>query len=187
MNSAPPPVLPSHIEETIQTIARLNADHRQEATRFERAVERVTALLARPRFIGMVTIAAAGWITLNLGAIAIGLRSVDPPPFSWLAGAISLASLYMVVLILATQRREDEVAKHREHLILELAILSEQKTTKVIRLLEEARRDNPLIRNRIDQEAEAMAQPADPQSVLDEIKKTHAAVDREKGSSDTIP
>ena len=44
--------------------------------------------------------------------------------------------------------------------------MSEQKTAKVIQLLEESRRDNPLIRDRVDQEAEAMAQPADPQSVL---------------------
>jgi hypothetical protein len=44
----------------------------------------------------------------------------------------------------------------------------------VIELLEEFRRDNPLIRNRIDQEAADMAQPADPQRVLDAIKEIHA-------------
>jgi hypothetical protein len=51
-------------------------------------------------------------------------------------------------------------------------------------LLEESRRDNPLIRNRVDQEAEAMAQPADPQSVLDAIKETHAAAKQINGSAD---
>jgi uncharacterized membrane protein len=80
----------------------------------------------------------------------------------------------MVVLILVTQQREDQLAQHREHLILELALLGEQKTAKVIELLEESRRDNPLIRNRVDQEAEDMAQPADPQEVLDAIKEIHA-------------
>ena len=84
----------------------------------------------------------------------------------------------MVVLILATQRREDELAQHREQLLLELAILSEQKTTKVIRLLEESRRDNPLIHNRVDQEAEAMARPADPQSVINAIKETQGEAEQ---------
>ena len=79
----------------------------------------------------------------------------------------------MVVLILATQRREDQLAQRREMLLLELALLSEQKTAKVIQLLEESRLDNPLIRNRVDPEAEAMAQPTDPKSVLDVIKETH--------------
>ena len=46
----------------------------------------------------------------------------------------------------------------------------------MIQLLEEVRRDNPLIHDRVDPEAEVMAQPADPQSVLDAIKETHAAV-----------
>ena len=47
----------------------------------------------------------------------------------------ALISLYMVVLILATQRREYQLAQLREQLTLELAILSEQKTAKVIQLL----------------------------------------------------
>ena len=62
--------------------------------------------------------------------------------------------------------------------------MSEQKTAKVIQLLEESRRDNPLIRNRVDQEAEAMAQPADPQSVLHAIKETHAEAEQISGSAD---
>jgi hypothetical protein len=51
--------------------------------------------------------------------------------------------------------------------------LSEQKTAKVIQPIEEARLDNPLSRNRVDPEAEAMAQPADPKSMLDVIKATY--------------
>ena len=114
-----------------------------------------------------------GWISMNVLAAALGVRPIDPPPFSWLGGAVSLVSLYMVVLILAAQRREDQLAQRRELLILDLAILSEQKIAKVIQLLEESRRDNPLIRNRVDPEAEAMAQAADQKSVLDAIKETH--------------
>ena len=91
----------------------------------------------------------------------------------------------MVILILATQQREYHPSQLREQLILELAILSEQKTAKVIQLLEETRRDNPLIRNRVDQEAEAMAQPADPQSVLDAIKEIHDEAEQISGFADS--
>ena len=170
----PPPILPAHIEETIRSIAQLHVEHHENATPLQRAVDRVTALLGRPGFIGVLTIIVVGWMSLNLLAAALGYRPIDPPPFSGLGSAVSLVSLYMVVLILATQRREDQLAQHREHLILELALLGEQKTAKVIELLEEFRRDNPLIRNRIDQEAADMAQPADPQRVLDAIKEIHA-------------
>ena len=171
----PTPNLPDHTEETIRSIAQLRAEHHENATALERALDHVTALLSRPWFIGVITVIVIGWVGLNLGAVAFGVRPIDPPPFSWLGGAVSLVSLYMVVLILATQRREDQLAQRREMLILELALLSEQKTAKVIQLLEESRLDNPLIRDRVDPEAEAMAQPTDPKSVLDAIKETHVS------------
>jgi len=168
------PVLPAHLEETIRSIDRLHAEHRQNATPLQRAVDRMTTRLGRPGFIGVLTAVVVLWVVGNLLAAALGHRPIDPPPFSGLAGAVSLASLYMVVLILATQRREDQLAQHREQLLLELALLSEQKTAKVIELLEEFRRDNPHIHDRIDQQADAMAQPADPQQVLDAIKEIRA-------------
>ena len=90
----------------------------------------------------MLAVIVASWISLNLLADALGYRPIDPPPFSWLQDAVSLASLFMVISILATQRREDQLAQLHEQLNLELAILSEQKTAKVIQLLEESRRDN---------------------------------------------
>ena len=178
------PVLPAHIEETIQSIARLHAQHHQNATSLQRAVDRITAFVGRPRFIGILTLIAVAWISLNLLTATLGYRPFDPPPFSGLEGALSLVSLYIVVLILATQQREYQLAQLREQLTLELAILSEQKTAKVIQLLEESRRDNPLIRDRVDREAESMAQPADPQSVLEAIKETHAEAERISASVD---
>ena len=108
--------LPAHIEETVRSLAQLHADHHQNATPHERAVARTTALLAHPRFIGGLAIVVAVWMTLNLLAGPLGYRALDPPPFSWLEGAVSLASLYIVVLILATQRREDQLTQRREQL-----------------------------------------------------------------------
>ena len=59
----------------------------------------------------------------------------DPPPFSWLVGAASLLALFTTILILATQRHDDELARHREVLTLEIASLSEQKATRIIQML----------------------------------------------------
>ena len=103
----------------------------------------------------------------------LSIRPLDEPPFPWLQGVIGLAALCMTALILTTQRRKDQLASHRERLTLELGILSEQKAAKIIELLEELRRDDPTIRNRVDHEAFAMSTPADPQAVLDAIKVTH--------------
>ena len=114
--NVPPPILPAHIEETIRSTARLQVEHHGNATLLQRAVNRVTALLGDPRFIGGLTITVVGWISLNLLTPALGFRAVDPPTFPWLGGAISLISLYMVVLILGAQRHADSLARYREML-----------------------------------------------------------------------
>ncbi len=77
-------------------------------------------------------------------------------------------------MILIAQRHDDELATRRDQLTLELAILSEQKSAKIIALLEEFRRD-PHQGDHRDVVAEAMAQPANPQVVLHAIRSAHGA------------
>jgi uncharacterized membrane protein len=111
------------------------------------------------------------WIAANLAAPGFGFRPLDPAPFPWLQGAASTGALLMAALILATQRREDQLATHSAQLILELTVLNDQKASKIIELLEEYRRDNPGVANRVDDQAIAMSTPSDPQAVLGAIKE----------------
>jgi len=108
----------------------LRAEHQENATALQRVVDHMAKLFSRPWFIGAISIVIAGWIGFNLISATLGRHTLDPPPFAWLGEAISLTSLYMVILILTSQKREDQLAHHREMLILELAILSEQKIAK---------------------------------------------------------
>jgi hypothetical protein len=62
------------------------------------------------------------------------------------------------------------MATRREQITLELAILSEQKSAKIIVLLEEFRRNDPNQGNDRDEVAEALAEPADARVVLDAIR-----------------
>ena len=173
MRSDDTPILPAHIDETIRAIAELHAQHHRRATPAQRIFDRLTRLVSRPRFVGWLTGAILLWIGVNLLLPLAGLRAPDPAPFSYLQDVGEVVGLYITVLILITQRREDQLAETREQLTLELAILGEQKNAKIIALLEELRRDNPLIADRVDEEAEALSTPADPQAVLDAIMETH--------------
>ena len=166
------PILPAHIEETVQAIARLHADHHAESGPLQRALDRTTAWIGRPRFIALLSVTIVAWVLANLFLLAGGGHPWDMPPFGWLQAALSVLALYVTLFILATQRRADELAGYREQLTLELAILGEQKSAKIIALLEEMRRDNPLLKNRVDEEAAQMAVAADPQAVLDAIKES---------------
>ena len=164
--------VPAHVEDTVQAVARFHATHEEEASAMQRLIERATRRAGSPAFIVLLTVLVASWIVLNLGLVAIGQKQIDEPPFFWLQGAVALTALYMTVLILTTQRREDKLAGLRDQLTLELAILSEQKTAKIVGLLEELRRDSPNLPNRPDDHADALSAPADPDAVLDALKDT---------------
>ena len=166
--------LPEHIQQAVHSIARLHAAHYEGATPLQRVFRRSTLLLARPVLIATLTAGIAAWMVYNVLAPILEYAVLDPPPFGGVSMAVSVASLYVVLLIYATQRRDDELAELREQLTLELALLGEQKSAKVIQLLEEFRRDTPIVPNRTDEQADAMAQSVDPERVFDEIKHTHS-------------
>jgi uncharacterized membrane protein len=160
------PSVPDHIDDAVRSVAKLHSDHHGRTRASQRAVNRVTAFMARPVFIVLLGLGVVGWIGANLIAGAVGLHGIDAPAFLWLQGAANLFSLFAVMLVLVAQKHEDELNAHRDTLTLELAILSEHKIAKVIELLEELRRDSPHVQDRVDRQADQMAQPADAGSVL---------------------
>jgi uncharacterized membrane protein len=180
---ARPAILPTHIEETIAAIARLHSEHHKRATPLQRFTENLTARAGQSTFIAWLLAGIVVWVGINLLVLLSGKVPLDAPPFPWLQDLISLAALFMAVLILSTQRRDDELATLREQLTLELAILSEQKSAKIIELIEELRRDHPSIPDRVDRQAEEMAAPADPNTVLEATQKTHQKmIDRDSAT-----
>jgi len=165
--------LPQHVEATMRSIIEFHAQHVRAATPFERAAERVTSAVGRPAFVGCVIVFVVLWTTLNLNAHALHFAPFDAPPFSWLQGIVSLTALCLTALVLSTQRRLDRRAEERAQLTLQVALVGEQKTTKIIQLLEELRTDHPEIVDRHDPEAAAMSESTDPRVVLDALRETH--------------
>jgi uncharacterized membrane protein len=164
------PNLPSHIEQTVQAIAKLHDAHEQRATQVQRLVDRLTALVARPAFVGVVFLTVAAWIAGNLVLVRLAGWSFDRPAFPWLQGAGELAAILITTLVLMSQRRKDELSELREQLTLELAIMTEQRGAKLIALMEEMRRDNPALMDRVDRQADEMSTAANPTTVLEALK-----------------
>ena len=165
-------LLPPHIEHTVDAIAELHRQHRRRATPSQHVVAQLTAFVARPRFVGGMTLVFATWIGVNGFVKLAGYAPPDPPPFSYIQAITGVFGVYITLLILITQRRENQLSEARDQLTLELAILNEQKTAKIIALLEELRRDSPTVPDRADPEAEQLSQPADTQLVIDALRAT---------------
>lgn len=163
------PILPTHMSDTISAIAKLHADHERDATVIQHLMERTTDWFGKPRFVAVFTGFVAIWIAIVELESRLTGHSFDPQPYNLLQGVLTVLAVYMTALILSTQRRASRLADHREQLTLELATLAEQKSAKTIALLEELRRDSPHLPDRVDDEANAMSQSADPGSVLQAI------------------
>ena len=97
------------------------------------------------------------------------------PPFQMLAALLTLFAVYMTIIILIVQRRDEKLGEHREQLMLQLALLSDQKSAKLIALIEELR-DDPLIRNRSDFQAEEFTRTVSPETVMEAIREVHEQV-----------
>lgn len=162
-----------HVELTVQRMAELHAQHFEAQSGLQRRVARLTGVLARPTFLAGATGVAALWMLANTLTPMFGLKAFDAPPFAVLELVATVAALFTTLMILATQAREEEAARHRSQLTLQLASLTEQKIAKVIALLEEQRRDSDHLPSRPDPEADEMAKSADPGHVLERIKDTH--------------
>ncbi len=169
---APPVERPAHVEESVRTLADLHDEHYERLPPLGRALDGLTATVGRPGFVVGLAFAALGWIALNLIMKATGRPPLDPPPFAYLQAVATLLAVGTTCLILSTQRREDLLSTRREQLTLELSLLAEQKTSKVIQLLEELRRDSPVIADRRDDDAENLSTPTDARMILDAIKET---------------
>jgi uncharacterized membrane protein len=154
-----------HIQENVDAVSAVYERAEHDLPRGQRGIELVVAALGRPRFLYFYVIVAGLWVSANLLARRMGLEPVDAPPFFWLQGCVAASSLLMTIVILIAQNRQSRLAERRAHLDLQVNLLSERKITKVIALLEELRRDSPTIKDRYDDVAEAMRQPADPQMV----------------------
>jgi uncharacterized membrane protein len=154
------------INQNIDTILAFYAREEQKISRSQRALENVSAFVGRPVYLGSVLLFVALWILVNVLARRLGLPQFDPAPFFWLQGIVSLGALLTATVVLVKQNRSAKLEELRAHLDLQVNLLTEQKTTKLIDLIEELRRDLPMVKDRPDPEAAALQQPTDPHQVL---------------------
>jgi uncharacterized membrane protein len=166
--------LPHHIESTIADISDVHHEYHQRAHPLQKIVGAVTAWLARPACLIVLTLLVGAWLGINTLLAVRGLHPPDPPPFTLLSCAASVSALYLTTLILATQKHDDALSLHRDQLTLEIALLIDQRSAKILRLLEDRRLAESQDGRDSDPETAAMAVPADPKAVLDKIRAMQA-------------
>lgn len=159
----------ARVGESVAHLAELHRTHEQSTTAIQRAANRVTGHLGRPATLAVVLLLILGWMCGNYIAQRLGVQALEEFPFPDLAFVATLAAVVIALAILTTQQHQDQLAQRRAELTLQIAVLSEKKMTKLIDLIEEQRRDNPMLSSRVDKEAEAMARSIAPEESVAQL------------------
>jgi uncharacterized membrane protein len=177
--------LSEHIDQNIESVVALQRREWESVSPSNRRVERVSRFIGRPMYLAALLIAVAAWVLFNSTAQIWGWTSFDAPPFALLDGLMSLIALLTTTIVLIAQNRQAKLEHQHTHLDLQVNLLTEQKVTKLIHLIEELRRDLPNVKDRHDPQATAMQERADTAQVLSAIEEVGLTRDMEESTPDT--
>ena len=118
----------------ISIIARLERWAARSRTLGERVGDTIAVQAGRVWFVLLHIVWFGVWILWNCGLLT-GLKPFDPYPFEFLILVVSLESTFLSLFILTSQNRSNRQAEQRAHLDLQVNLLSEQETTKLLQLV----------------------------------------------------
>jgi uncharacterized membrane protein len=163
--------LPSPAKENLEILSQFQEGEEAKISGLQLAIERISRMFGSPAFFALALTFILAWVGVNEWAERHGWRYVDTPPFMWLQALVSFIVLLLTVAVLIRQNRMSQVAEHRAHLDLHINLLTEQKVTKILQIIDELRRDLTALRGRPDAEVTEMTKPADTHALMHAIKE----------------
>ncbi len=153
------------LQEHVELIARHEQEFLDRRTAAERLGDRIAGAAGSLTFVCVHLAAFGGWIVLNL---APHMRHFDPFPFSLLSTIVTLEAILLASFILMRQLRIGRRAEEREHLMLQILLLTEKELTAVLELNREVARQIGLTRAADEPEIEELSQ----QTPIDDVAQT---------------
>jgi uncharacterized membrane protein len=123
------PMSHEHIQEHIELIAKHEQEFLARRTRAERVGDAVAGYVGSLGFVLAHLLLFGGWVLVNTLS---GLQRFDPPPFSLLATLLALEAILLGSFILMRQSRMSRRSDERDHLMLQMLLLTEKEITAVL-------------------------------------------------------
>ena len=117
----------------VELIRQLEESARQERKRSDVVAEAIANFCGSMTFVWVHVVWFGGWILINL---LPGLPHIDPFPFTFLTLVVSLEAIFLSTFILISQNHDTKITERRNHLDLQINLLSEQENTKMIAILQ---------------------------------------------------
>ena len=158
-------------KDNLDVLAAIYERENAKVSRMQSVIERISDFFGSPAYLLFAVVFIVLWVLVNTWGADAGWTHVDQPPFFWLQGIVSSNALILTVAVLIRQNRMAQLAEHRAHLDLQINLLTEQKATKILKLVDELRRDMPSLRGQSDAEVGELTKPADADAILKAIKQ----------------
>src|ERR1700744_5585482 len=119
----------SHIQDHVELIAKHEQEFLSQRTRTEQLIDSIAGFVGSLTFVVAHLCLFALWIELNL---LPHLHHFDPVPFSLLQTIVAMESILLASFILMRQARLGRRSDERDHLMLQILILTEKEVAAVI-------------------------------------------------------
>jgi uncharacterized membrane protein len=125
----------THVQEHVDTILKHEQEFIARRTASERLGDTIAGFVGSLSFVAIHLCIFAFWIAAN--TMHLGVPHFDPFPFSLLGTCVSLEALLIASFILMRQATLARRADERDHLMLQILLLTEKEISAVIRMNQE--------------------------------------------------
>lgn len=129
----PESALDALTDRNVRTIVALENSAKSAATAGERLATHVATFCGNMIFVWVHLGLFAAWIFYN--SLPRFAPHSDPFPFIALTFVVSLEAIFLSSFILISQNEEKRLAKQRSHLNLQITLLTEQESTRMLKTL----------------------------------------------------
>ena len=158
-------------QQNIHAIARLEQETIESRKVPERIGDAFTRVMGSLGFVVAHVIGFGAWFSINLGLIP-GVKPFDPFPFGILTLIVSAEGVFLAIFVLLSQNRMSRLSSQRAHLNLQISLLAEQETTKLLQHLRRISEHLGIEESAQDREVERLSQVTHLETLAEELKKT---------------
>ena len=167
-------------QRNVETILQLEETAKERRTSLDRFVDSITAFCGSFSFVWFHAVWFGLWIIYGL----VRKDGFDPFPFQLLTLIVSLEAIFLSTFILISQNRDMQLAERRNHLDLQINLLTEQENTKMLMMLKQ-------IANKLgadvsqDPDVNVLEQATRPDRLVEQIEQAFESTEKTEENKNT--
>jgi uncharacterized membrane protein len=160
----------THLQENIELIARHEQQFLERRTRAEKIGDSVAGWMGSLSFVLLHAAVFGAWISINTLHIP-SVGQFDPPPFQLLGVIFAFEAILLASFVLMRQSRISRRSDERDHLQLQVLLLTEKEITAVLTICKAIAQKLNLEDIARTREIEEMSQDTEIDEVADTIRE----------------